>query len=609
MRLDEALVEALKLLDVRYVFGVSGANIEHLHDAIYRLGQGRLRSVLAKGEAGAAFMADGHARVHRSLAVCASTSGGGMVNLIAGLAESYQSSSPVLAIVGQPPRALRGRGAFQDSSGVGRSVSALGLLGALTKYVRELSGPEEFWPSLEAAVVAAISNRQGTSALLIPRDLYEREVPPPAADWPARILGQAKPAPVAHESLMRVLELVRGARRPLLLIGQGIRRSRNPEAVRRFAARTRIPVATTMSARAEYPNDAPNYMGVLGAAGHPSVHSYLCDEADLVLAVGASMNAMTSAPLSRSARGLAGKTLIVINPNLDDVQRALSASPPASNRTGGSTRLPALLVGVEADAGASFETLNELWEHEPFAIPEAERECLEFAPTLARELQVPSRPRSDLLQSDALRVLARYLPETGHVLYDAGNCAAAALHYLPVPTGLSATIALGMGGMGYAVAASVGAQLGSPAGSRTIVFAGDGAFLISGFEVHTAVELELPILYVIFNNSMHGMCVTRQQLYFDARIESSTYRYVDVAQVARGLAPAERLWVGKATTLYELEAALEDYAQGCDRPGVLEIVTAQEQLPPFVPFLPAGAHTQATMNSKVKFERRSEPEI
>jgi len=598
VRLAEALVEALKLLDVRYVFGVSGANIEHLHDAIHRLGEGRLRSVLAKGEAGAAFMADGHARVHRSLAVCASTSGGGMVNLIAGLAESYQSSSPVLAIVGQPPTSLRGRGAFQDSSGVGRSVSALGLLGALTKYVRELTDPEEFWPSLDAAIIAALSNRQGSSALLIPRDLYEREVPAPAADWPARILGRAKPPPVAQESLVRVLELVRGASRPMLLIGQGIRRSRNPDAVRSFAERTRIPVATTMSARAEYPNDAPNYLGVLGAAGHPSVQSYLCDEADLVLAVGASMNAMTSAPLFRSARGLAGKTLIVVNPNLDDVQRALGASSMAPNRAGDGSRLPALLVGVEADAGPSFETLNELWDREPFVVAELERECLQFTPTLARELKAAGQPPSDLLQSDALGVLARYLPETGHVLYDAGNCAAAALHYLPVPTGLSATIALGMGGMGYAVAASVGVQLGSPAGSRTIVFAGDGAFFVSGFEVHTAVELELPILYVIFNNSMHGMCVTRQQLYFDARIESSTYGYVDVAQVARGFASPERLWVGKATTVYELEAALQEYAQASNRPGVLEIVTAREQLPPFSPFLPTGAGTQAMVTGK-----------
>src|SRR6266446_1568186 len=115
MKLVDALVEALLALDVRYVFGVSGANIEHLHDAIHRLGAGRLVSVLAKSESGAAFMADGYARVHRHLGVCCSTSGGGMMNLAVGIAESYAESVPVLALVGQSPARGEGRGAFQDS--------------------------------------------------------------------------------------------------------------------------------------------------------------------------------------------------------------------------------------------------------------------------------------------------------------------------------------------------------------------------------------------------------------------------------------------------------------------------------------------------------------
>src|SRR5271165_4243787 len=97
MKLVDALVETLLACDVRYVFGVSGANIEHLHDAIHRLGGGKLVSVMAKSEFGAAFMADGYARVHRRLGVCCSTSGGGMMNLAVGIAESHQESVPILA--------------------------------------------------------------------------------------------------------------------------------------------------------------------------------------------------------------------------------------------------------------------------------------------------------------------------------------------------------------------------------------------------------------------------------------------------------------------------------------------------------------------------------
>lgn len=139
MRIADALVSVLADLGVKYVFGVSGANIEHLHDAIHRAGAGRLRSVLARREDGAACMADARARVHRTLGVCCATSGGGMMNLLAGLAESYTESVPVLALVGQPPAALDGRGSFQDSSGIGRTVDALALLSTVTKKAVRIS--------------------------------------------------------------------------------------------------------------------------------------------------------------------------------------------------------------------------------------------------------------------------------------------------------------------------------------------------------------------------------------------------------------------------------------------------------------------------------------
>ncbi|MDQ2646551.1 MAG: thiamine pyrophosphate-binding protein [Myxococcota bacterium] len=579
MQLADALVEALKGLGVRYVFGVSGANIEHFHDAIHRLGGDSLRSVLAKSEDGAAFMADCHARVHASLAVCASTSGGGMMNLVAGLAESYQSSTPVLAIVGQPPRSLHGRGAFQDSSGVGRTVRAVQLLGSLTKFVAELERSEDFWASLERAIIEATSGRQGPSALLIPRDLYAAEVGPPPSGFFERLKPKPPPRPADTTPYERMLRMLRAARRPMLLVGQGVRRSSNADAVRMFADHTRIPVATTMSARGGYPNDAPNYLGVLGAAGHPSVQEYVSNVADLILVVGASLNAMTSAPLAKSQHGLSGKEIVAIGQDLAGVSRALGSRAE-------------IALGIEGDAGVTFEILNELWARAPFVVANADYEHLAFSPSLAPAVSPRRHAESELLQSEALRVLERHLPEAGHILYDAGNCAAAALHYVKVPRNVTATIALGMGGMGYAIGGAVGAQLGSPAGTRSLVFTGDGAFLMSGFEVHTAVELGLPILFVVFNNSMHGMCVTRQQLYFDARIESSTYGYVDVATVARGLGSEERLWVAKATTADDLDALLKAYARRGYGPGVIEVVTAREEIPPFSPFLSANARTQ-----------------
>src|SRR5262249_58644003 len=127
-------------------------------------GGGAMRSVLTKSEVGAAFMADAHARVHRTLGVCCATSGGGMMNLAVGVAESFAESVPVLAVVGQVPTAHAGRGGFQDSSGVGRTVDAIALWRSIAKYVARIGAPADLWSVLRQAVEAALSGRPGPAA-------------------------------------------------------------------------------------------------------------------------------------------------------------------------------------------------------------------------------------------------------------------------------------------------------------------------------------------------------------------------------------------------------------------------------------------------------------
>jgi acetolactate synthase-1/2/3 large subunit len=174
----------------------------------------------------------------------------------------------------------------------------------------------------------------------------------------------------------------------------------------------------------------------------------------------------------------------------------------------------------------------------------------------------------------------------GHILFDAGNCAAAAAHYLQIPNNVSTNIALGMGGMGYAIAGAIGTQLGQILPKRTMVFCGDGAFMMTGLEIHTAVDLQLPILWLVFNNNMHGMCITRQELYFSGRIEGNTYSTVDISTIAKGLGNSDQLWVASANNGEQLQAHLDDYhTHHINKPGVLELKITREEMPPFMPFL------------------------
>lgn len=581
MNLADALITTLRDWDVGYLFGVGGANIEHLYDAVHRLGRGRLETVCAKSEVGAAFMADGRARSHRTLGVCLATSGGGMMNLAVGVAESYADAIPVLAIVGQPPTRLHGRGAFQDSSGIGRTVDADRLWSAITKYRMTITDPARFWSCLETAVRTALSGRQGPAALLIPRDLFECEVGPRPVGFP-QCLNDFRHAHRASDmEIESLFAAIRAARSPALLVGAGVDRCRDPEAVSEFARRMGMLVATTMASKHAFPHDDPLHLGMAGVAGEPSVHRFLRDEADLIVAVGTDLNMMTAQPLLGA---LTAERLAIVNV---DPREALRVATPA--------------LCVEGDEGEVFERLNQRC----VAAGIRPRKCRtivrrRFTPRLAAALPQDDfvlrgeRARDELLQSEALAALQDYLPEEGHVLFDAGNCAAAALHYLNLPRGVSSGIALGMGGMGYSLAAAIGAQLGAADGTRTVVICGDGAFLMLGTEVNTAVQHELPILFVVFNNNMHGMCVTRQQLYFDGRIEGSRYPNVSIADMARGLGAGDRLWVGSAGTREELQALLEEHRHFAARPGVLELRLAREEIPPFTPFLSPDAPTYFT---------------
>ncbi|AKJ29545.1 thiamine pyrophosphate-binding protein [Caldimonas brevitalea] len=582
MKLCDAMVHALLALEVRYLFGVSGANIEHLHDAVHRANDPRLRSVLAKHESGAAFMADGYARASGTLGVCCATSGGGMLNLAAGVAEAQASAVPLLALVGQPPLLTEGQGGFQDSSGKGHNVDALQLWRAVTGYAAKISRPELFWPALEECLQHALHGRQGASALLLPRDLMDAEVGPPPS-WLHQVDGPgATRAPVVSErQCQRTWDLLRAARRPVLVLGEAAARQGVGEALQSFIAATGIGVVTTLGNIAAFPHRHPQYLGCIGVAGHPSAHRYLAEQADLVIAAGTQLDAMTLGPLGHTLRRL---PLLMVNRSLTDVPRELE---------------PDLLL--EMAPAVLFEALNPLLRSRAlrFEAPAGYR--------LSRHPPSPA-PAADrpLLTSEAVQTISRHLPQDVHLVFDAGNCAAAAAHYLDAPLGTHASIALGMGGMGYGVASAIGVQLARRhryAGARrpTVVLCGDGAFLMNGAEVHTAVELGLPVLWIVFNNASHGMCATRQRLYFGNRVEASVFGIEpSIESMSRGFGPRQRLWVERAETSGQLARALCCYFdESAHLPGVLELHLPVEQLPPFAPFIAAQEALQATAALKL----------
>lgn len=596
MIIADAIVHCLRELNLRYLFGVSGANIEHIHDSVHRLGNrstGKppLQSVIAKSEFGAAFMADARARIHHTLGVCCATSGGGMMNLAVGIAESFAQEVPVLALIGQPPLLQEGKGAFQDSSGIGSTVNAKALCQAIAKYTCKIESVDAFWELFFQSLTRPMQARKGPAVMLLPRDVMTWDVGDIPPGFMDRVLESFQaPAPVEKLQpplIQKMKNTLAAAKAPVIILGSGAVRQKAVRQATDFARANQIPLVTTLACPNACPHQEAGYLGMIGVAGHPSAHDYIENHCDLIISLGSQLRMMTRATLEAA---LTQKELWLINDSLDEVDPSLNP--------GYRLQVPVTdwLKAMEQEntAIANQPTDPEFSAKRSYPVTCIKPEPADYSIPKRINTRAPSPAGKRLLtQSKALKVLNAYLPEQGHVLFDAGNCAASAAHFLKMPPGVSNTIALGMGGMGYAVAAAIGAQLGEEKHKRSMVLCGDGAFMITGLEIHTAVDLGLPILWVVFNNGMHGMCVTRQQLFFAGRIEGTTYGNIDIARVACGLGTPDKLWTQSVRFLEDLAPALEEYQnQRKPVPGVLELKIHQEEMPPFKPFLSGSVATE-----------------
>lgn len=553
--LSDALVTSLSDLGLSYIFGVSGANIEHIHDSIEKNNHNNIQSVLCKSEFGAGFIAGAYAKYAKTLGLCCATSGGGMMNLVVALAEAKASGVPLLAIIGSPPTPLVGQGAFQDASGGDTRVDAYALCKAVSKYTAIVTA-ENFWAQFEEALSQALSDVQGPSVLLIPREVMSENVLPPPPSIPKNLNDFKKRRSIDSNNYEEFVQQLNTAESPVVIAGAALL---NNHLLVDVINKLSIPVATTLEASGVFPHSNKNFLGVMGVAGHVNVHAALI-QSDCIIVLGSQLKAMTRAPIQNI---LKEKNIWIVNDNIADV-------PQWSN-----------IQTLCCNTGLFVEKLNTESRITKKHSSEAFKDIVYFdAPTPEH-----FKEEQGLLLQETLNRIQPHLSNFKNILMDAGNCAASAAHYLSIPDNSQSYIALGMGGMGYAVAGSIGAQLANNNG-KTIVICGDGAFLITGPEIHTAIEMQLPILWVIFNDSQHGMCTSRQRFLFESRLTTAQYTSVDFSLMAKGLANNNNFWVRRAERYTQINELLKEYTNlQAPTPGVLEIIMHQEDTPPFFPII------------------------
>jgi acetolactate synthase I/II/III large subunit len=552
-RVVDHIVGQLADRGVRHVFGVGGANIEDLYDAAYA--RDDITAILAKHEFSAATMADGYSRATADIGVVAATSGGGALNLIPALGESYASRVPVLALVGQAPTAMDGMGSFQDTSGRGGSLDAQALFSAVSVYCERVSTPDDVVTALPKAIAAA--RRGGPAVLLLPKDLQQSAID-------VDLVGRHHPV-VAEPTVGDPGPIVEGLHRaigPVVIIaGEQVARDDARTELEHLRAVLRAQVATVPDAKDTSGSPglgASSSIGVTGVMGHPGIGQAVAGSA-LVLLVGTRLSVTARAGLDDALAGVCTMSIGSARPYV------------ASTHVHSDDLRVSLAQLTDALTGAG----------RPRGVRVAD-------PLPRNELRPPAYDGPGLRYRDVMTMLDDALPDATDVVVDAGNVGAAAVHHLPVRRSGRFVVALGMGGMGYSFGAGIGMCLARRQShghrARTVIVAGDGAFFMHGMELHTAIQYRLPVTVVLLNNNAHGMCVTREKLFYGGEY---SYNRFTPSRLGAGLAAMfPGLSSVDVTEASELPGALRD-AMGSPGPSVVSIECSADEIPPFAPFLNA----------------------
>ncbi|HEX6273872.1 MAG TPA: thiamine pyrophosphate-dependent enzyme, partial [Polyangiaceae bacterium] len=377
--------------------------------------------------------------------------------------------------------------------------------------------------------------------LLVAKDRQGAELTPAES----RARPQAPACPVDAALVERAVTLL-GARPIVIIAGNEVARAGATSELAAIAQALDAEVGVAPDARDAFDNRSPRFIGVCGAMGAPAVPRALARAAACLL-VG------TRLPLL-ARQGI--ETLLGEKPLVSLGREPPYVASASGLHLGGEVGdgLRALRRGLGAGNGPASE------ERPPTANP------------------TRTDPSFFGVQS-VLSVLERKLPEESVLIVDAGNTGAASVHYLPAPRGGRFLLAMGMAGMGYAFGAAIGAAFAT--GKRCTVLAGDGAFFMNGLDVHTAVEHELPVTYVILDNAAHGMCLVREQLLLHENAGYNTFHRSHIGTGLAAMFPGLAAW--DCRTNEALEQALQR-AYGSRGPAVIAVELEDVEIPPFTAF-------------------------
>ncbi len=484
----QALVRSLEQQGVDVVFGLPGGAILPAYDP---LRSSTLRHVLVRHEQGAGHAASGYAWATGRTGVCIATSGPGATNLVTALADAYMDSVPVVAVTGQVPSALIGTDAFQEADITGITLP-------VTKHNELVTRAERIPAAIAEAFHIASTGRPGPVLVDVPKDIMQATMTwgawPPVMELP----GYRVPPGPDLALIREAAALLRRARRPVLYVGGGVIKAGAHAELLALAELAQAPVTTTLMARGAFPDPHPLALGMPGMHGCYTAVAAL-QEADLLVALGARFDDRVTGRLADFA-----PRAKVVHADIDPAEIGKNRAPDVP------------IVGdVRATVAGLTQSLAALIAQDGPTDTAAWLACIDgwkrrFPLRYTQEPDGPLKPQ---------HVVERLSALTGGeaiVVAGVGQHQMHAAQHFSFTRPRSWINSGGLGTMGFAVPAAMGAQVGRP-GEPVVAIDGDGCFQMTAQELATCAIERLPIKVLIFNNGFLGMVRQWQELFYEER--------------------------------------------------------------------------------------------
>jgi acetolactate synthase I/II/III large subunit len=544
IKVSDLIVKYLERLGVEFIFGMPGAHILPVYDSLFH---SDIKSVLAKHEQGAAFMAGGCARASNKISACITTAGPGATNLVTGIANAYADKLPVIIITGEAPTYIFGKGGLQESSGEGGSIDQDALFKGITRYNRVIERTDYLQNVLNQVSKILLSDSSGPVLLSFPYNVQKEMIDDSILDG---VITERHTTAIRNNSLPveDFTQLISEAKNPVIIAGYGCIKADAQHEIDTLSERLNIPVASSLKGKGVISEQSDRSLGSLGVTSYSEARNYIVDTADLLIFLGAGFNERTSYLWDQSL--LNNKKIIQIDTSQEQLEKVFKADLPILGDIKQVIAGVLDLLDTKNIAKKGYTQIN----HE---IP-AESDAALF-----NERFVLIKRFFDELESHFSEDMMIF---DDNIIF--------AQNFFNVSNGNRYYSNSGISSLGHAIPAAIGARFAI--NKPTLAVLGDGGFQMCCMEIMTAVNYNIPLTVIMFNNSTMGLIRKNQHQQYEKRFIDCDFKNPDYKLLAESFGIKYK----KIEQTHDLENMFE-YLDYNDSINLIEIIIDKDLFPTY----------------------------